>query len=58
MSAPEYAAGFESAQREIAEGLSPEAAARYLARVSPREGDAFDAGHRAAMVAHAAKVRS
>lgn len=50
----EFNEGFASAQNEIrCDGLSPAAARRYLDMTTPRERDSFDAGHRAAMLAHA-----
>ncbi len=52
----EYAEGYESASREInGDALTPWAAQRYLDMVTPREGDAFDAGFTARMREHASK---
>lgn len=50
----EYEQGHDAAIGEIdADGWSPALARRYLAMTTPREGCSFDAGFRAAVLAHA-----
>lgn len=54
MSSTEYAAGYKAGKSE-ARKLSVRAAKMYLEMTTPRMGDEYDAGHRAAISEKAAQ---